>query len=357
VHSFPKHLALYCLACSSGLLIRSAVAGKPVTASLVSAAATKQASAYSKLPLNFEPNIGQTSRIVQFLAREDGYTLYLTPSRAVFSISALAAPKSDKFKRTATPALKDTVQLELPGANRDAQPIGLDELPGTSNYFIGNDPAQWHRNVPTYSRVRYRDVYPGVDLVYYGTKDGQLEHDFIVAPYADPAAVVLKVSSSGGIVRQVNGDVIIRTLAGDLTLRRPTVYQIIGGRRRTVSSGLAVVADQVRFRVGAYDRTRPLVIDPVIAYGTLLGGSVYDGVSDITVDDSGSAYVTGTTRSMDFPTTSGSYESDVPGPALTNQTYVTYVSKLNPTGTALEYSTFIGEASRTQEGAAITVDH
>lgn len=359
MYRFAARAALWSLILVlSSQLLFSANLRRSVGPQNVTAAAARNTAAYGKLPLSFEPNLGQTSSSVQFLAREAGYSVFLAPGGAVFSLHAAIPPqtrsKSDKLQAPSPGGAM--VEMDMVGANLDAKACGADPLPGKSNYFIGQDPNQWHRDVPTFARVRYSDVYRGVDLVYYGDREGRLEHDFIVAPGADPAVIRLRTPSSDGIIKDASGNVRIPTTAGDLVLQRPTVYQTIHGRRTLVAAEMAVSGNEIHFQVGAYDKTQPLVIDPVIAFATLLGGSVYDVVSDIAADESGSVYLTGLTQSMDFPTTPGSYESALPGPALSRQTYATFVTKLNPAGTALEYSTFIGQAATPQEGRAIAID-
>ncbi len=273
---------------------------------------------YGRLPLSFEANQGQIDSRVQFLSRGIGYALYLTPTEAVLSLRG-AVPSGDRDTETLRgmskpispekitprgrplPNGKATVlRMRLVGANPGPHVSGLEELPGKSNYFIGNDPTKWHTDVPTYAKVRYREVYPGVDLVYYGNQY-QLEHDFIVAPGADPKVIALRFHGADKVEVDAQGDLVLHIGEGELRLLKPSVYQEPDGARRSIPGGYELTGKhQVGFAVGAYDETKPLVIDPVLVYSTYLGGSAGDSATSIAVDSSGYAYVTGYTSSTNF---------------------------------------------------------
>ncbi|MGA3324750.1 MAG: SBBP repeat-containing protein [Terriglobia bacterium] len=366
---------------------------------------------YGKLPLAFEANAGQTDGRVKFLSRGRGYSLFLTGNEAVLTLQkasgvAPTGTRPDMVGRSAdadvAPAFRsaraglksgattsldkstpDNVQkttasvlrMRLVGANAGAAVTGADELPGKSNYFIGNDPNKWRTNVSNYAKVRYQGVYPGVDLVYYGNQGGQLEYDFVVAPGADPSVIALDVaaglsrhpsSKNGGakppLQIAADGDLVVKTDGGEIRFHKPVVYQ----EQFTVDSSQSTVQDvkrnttdnpkskiqnrkfleghyvlqadnQVGFKVASYDHTRPLVIDPVLSYATFLDGSGSDGLAGIAVDSFGNAYVAGSTNSSDFPTTTGAFETSNPGGGFV----AAYISKLDPTGTSLVYSTFL----------------
>jgi hypothetical protein len=228
--------------------------------------------------LRFEPNQGQTAGVVRFLARGNGYTLFLTDAEAVL---ALARPRADLHLRRpalsppasrAAPAGQSTpqplnaavVRLRLVGANRHPQVVGLDRLPGVSNYFIGNDPRRWRANVPSYARVAYRDMYPGVDQVYYGNQ-ARLEYDLVVAPGASPRIVRLALEGPGALRLDRQGNLVLGRRGAALRLDRPRVYQEERGHRRDIAGRYVVLGrSQVGFAVGAYDTRRPLVIDPSV---------------------------------------------------------------------------------------------
>jgi hypothetical protein len=258
------------------------------------------------------------------------------------------------------------VRLRLVGAKRNAAVTGSDELPGKADYFIGNNPKKWRTNVPTYGKVRYHNVYPGVDLDYYGNQGGQLEYDFIVAPGADPNAIALDVGAGlvpargrpQGLPLRIDadGDLVIGRQGGEIRFHKPEIYQPAESsslitRHSSLVDGRFVLdaRNRVHFALGAYDHTKPLVIDPVLSYSTYLGGSGGDFGSGIAVDSSGSAYVTGGTQSVDFPTSN-------PFQASNNSALGTgFVAKLNPSGSALVYSTYLGGGG-TNAGYAIAVD-
>jgi hypothetical protein len=309
---------------------------------------------YGKLPLSFEANQGQTDPSVQFLAHGQGYTFVLSPGEAALSLRA-AAPAS-------TGQRTSLIRLHLAGADAHAIPQNEDPQVTKSNYFIGNDPAKWHTNISNYGRVRYRSVYPGIDLVYYGNQR-QLEHDFIVAPHADPTAIQLAIAGTQTqrIDRQT-GDLVLTTPAGTLRLLKPVTYQesrkAEGQRTQIASSYRLLKGNKVGFSVGQYNHAMPLIIDPILVYSTFLGGSgstynggIYNGGTipgnpgdsgnGIAIDSDGNAYVAGSTSSLDFPVTSGAYQTENSAVKAGNGA-TAFVAKFNATGSALVYSTFLG---------------
>ncbi|HLB89170.1 MAG TPA: hypothetical protein VJK29_16055, partial [Terriglobales bacterium] len=223
--------------------------------------------AYSHLPLIFEPNQGQSDPRVRFLARGGGYGLFLTADEAVLELRHSAVSTQHSAHRVLL------IRMALDGAKKDATVVGADQLPGKSNYFVGNDPAKWHRNVPQFARVRYENIYPGIDLIYYG-KQGRLEYDFEVAPGADPKRVVLQFHGADKLKLDADGNLRLALSAGDVRLEAPRVYQKIGEERKPVAGRFALLGkDKVGFELGPYDRSRALVIDPVLTYLSYLGGS------------------------------------------------------------------------------------
>jgi hypothetical protein len=298
---------------------------------------------YGQLPLAFELNEGQAAGSARFLAHGSGYTLALTPSAALLALSS-GAPitAKDRVALPAQPHLAPqaavpptVVSMQWLGANPIPVVTGEQPLPGTVNYFIGNDPKQWHTNIPTYQQVRLHDVYPGVDLVYYGNA-GQLEYDFVVAPGASPAAIQLGFTGASGLGVDLLGNLSLTLPGGALQQDKPLAYQQINGTRQVVAGGYTLTSGQrIAFRLGAYDARLPLVIDPAYKFSTFLGGSDTDYGTGIAVDASGNAYVTGSTDSTNFPTVNALQASNAGG-------YDAFVSKFNAAGTALVYSTYLG---------------
>jgi hypothetical protein len=398
----------------------------PITNLLIQNPKPKIQNGYGRLPLSFEANHGQTDPQVRFLARGGGYTIFLTADEAVLTLrksqpgmSPLGKfglpgrlepfgpidPRAGRWPSLASdwkslwpsliPALSQlvpepnagkggvaagvesqppqVVRMRLVGGNANARVVGLDELPGRSNYFIGNDPKKWRTNVPSYARVKHEGVYPGVDLVYYGNQR-QLEYDFVAAPGGDPNQIKLSFAGADGMrVDGASGDLVLKAGDDELRFRKPVVYQppvaavssspsnpvaaVYDRRRRSESAATAeldgafVMAsnNQVAFRVAGYDPKRALVIDPVLSYSTYLGGSSTDAGEGIAVDATGDAYVTGFTSSTDFPTVN-------PLQATNNAINGTaFVAKLNAAGSALVYSTYLGGGSR-DLGFGIGVD-
>src|SRR2546425_9844516 len=280
------------------------------------------AETYGKLPLSFEANHGQTDRQVKFLSRGRGYILFLTSNETVLHIRKPAMPAAQHRIDTVAmgqevaedKAITTTVlRMRLVGANPAPDVSGLEELPGKTNYFIGNDPNQWRTNVPNYARVKYRNVYPGVDLLYYGNQR-QLEYDFTVRPGADANRIVLGVQGADRLEVDAQGDLVLHTAVGPIRQRKPVIYQEIDGDRKEIPGAYVLTGrHQVGFRVAAYDASQPLVIDPVLVYSTYLGGSGVDQGFGIAVDASGNAYVTGLTASTDFPTTPGAFQTTFRG--------------------------------------------
>ena len=306
---------------------------------------------YGKLPLQFEANRGQTDKDVHFLSRGPGYSLYLTAGEAVL---VLAKPNTDAKHYAKAPAKSVALRMSLVGAERKPVVSGLEEQPGKANYFIGKDPAKWRTNVPTYAKVHYQNVYPGIDLVYYGNQR-QLEYDFVVAPGADPKKIVLDFKGADKVEIDARGDLVLQAPGGDIRQHKPIIYQEIDGIRQEIAGGyVRKGANCVGFEVAAYDTTRLLVIDPlVLAYSTYLGGNGFDGAAGIAVDPDGNAYVTGFTTSTDFPTTLGVFDTAFHGPA--GSLSDAFVTKVNSTGSALVYSTYLG-GSNFDVGNRIAVD-
>ena len=277
--------------------------------------------------LSFEENKGQTDPRVQYLARGKGYTLFLTSTEAVLR----AGP--------------DVLRIKLAGANPASKALGAEPQVARSNYFIGDDPAEWRTDVANYGRVRFAEVYPGIDLVYYG-KDRQIEHDWMVKPGADPSKIRLKFAGVRRMYVDQSGDLVLETRSGQLRQKKPVAYQ---GNGKEIAGRYVIRAGfEAGFELGRYDFAKPLVIDPVLVYSSYLGGSLTDLGFAIAADAAGSAYVTGATNSIDFPVASALQgKNDHVYPSLA------FVTKISPDGSTLLYSTYLGGGA---EGHAIAVD-
>jgi beta-lactam-binding protein with PASTA domain len=337
----------------SGVIAASALASLaegPVSQPVDSPASKKAHAAqeYGRIPLSFEANQGQAEKTVKFLSNGSGYSLFLTDSSAVLALTkpevsnarpSNPAGKGVKAAPVRSAGKTDVVRMDLTGANRDLQVTGVDQLPGTANYFIGNDPAKWQSGVPTFARVRYASVYPGVDLVYYGNQR-QLEYDFVVAAGASPKPIRLEFEGAKKLDLTADGDLTVSAANGEIAFRKPVVYQVNDGVRQPVDGQFALLKkNSIGFTLGRYDHSKPLVIDPILSYSTYLGGSLADAVYGIAADSSGNAYVVGTTFSTNFPVTTGAFQSANSEPATFQ---CAFVSKLDSTGTALVYSTYLG---------------
>jgi hypothetical protein len=298
--------------------------------------------------LSFEANQGQTDAQVRFLSRGAGYALFLTPTEAAFSLRKPAASATGSaVDRQASAA--DVLHTHLVGANAAPEVVGLDEQAGKSNYFLGNDPTQWRTNIVHYGKVAYRDVYRGIDLVYYGNQQ-QLEYDFVVQPGADPNVITLAFDGAQDLTLDAQGNLVIHMAGGDVMEHAPVIYQASPDGRQAIAGHYVLQRNhRVGFVVTVYDNSRPLIIDPVLAYATYLGGSDWDEGYGIAVDGAGNAYVTGETSSSNFPTAPGAFQGTYGGDTDA------FVAKLNPSGTALVYSSYLG-GSREDDGYGIAVD-
>jgi hypothetical protein len=314
---------------------------------------------YGKLPLAFEANKGQTDGQVKFLSLTGGYTLFLTGDEAVLALSGTNINKAKMTDaahsfRPGMAATKAgaTLRMKLRNANPAAKVTGMDELAGTSNYFIGKNPAKWRTNVPTYAKVKFEGIYSGIDLVYYGNQR-QLEYDFIVAPGADPRRIQFDVRGAKRIRQDAQGDLVLRLAEGEIRWHKPVVYQEKDGSKQLIAARYAITErNRVGFELAKYDASRPIYIDPLI-YSTYLGGSSSDGGSGIAIDSAGNVYVTGTTTSTNFPTMNP-LQPTCGGGCASNEGDA-FVSKLNVSGSALVYSTYLGGSS-TDYGNGIAVD-
>ncbi len=317
----------------------------PVEASRADAKAQSAALAgYGKLPLSFEPNHGQSDSQVRFLSRGAGYTLFLTSEGATLSLRERAAANRQSAEANSV------LRMRLLGARPVTAISGVDELPGKVNYFRGNDPNKWAANIPTFAKVVYREVFDGVDLIYYGNQ-GRLEYDFIVAPGAESNAIQLAFTGARGMhVDNPSGDLVLKMGQGteDVRFQKPVAYQEEANGRHLITVNFVVDSQhRVRFQLGPYDHNQTLLIDPTVTYSTYLGGTSNDYGTGIAVDSAGSAYVAGYTNSANFPTTAGGLQTTC-GDGCSGTTTDAFITKLDPTGSSLVYSTYLGGSANDQ---------
>jgi hypothetical protein len=303
---------------------------------------------YNKLPMIFEVNQGQVDKQIRFLSRGNGYTIFLAPNETILALRKPVDPEDHggmslvpvyTSKKQSMAIEQAILHMKLVGSNSSAEIVGMDELPGKVNYFIGKDSTKWRADIPTYARVKYHNVYPGVDLVYYGNQRN-VEYDFIVAPGVDPDLIGIELEGVEKLEIDAQGDLILYISNEQIRMRKPLIHQEIEGCRKEIAGGYVIKDEhKVGFRVAAFDATRPLIIDPVLSYSTYLGGTGFDQGLGITVDTSGNFYLTGFTTSNNFPITGGAFQTGYGGADDA------FVTKINASGSALVYSTYIGGSS------------
>jgi uncharacterized repeat protein (TIGR01451 family) len=283
-----------------------------------------------KLPLIFEPNQGQADPDVKFLARGAGYSLFLDPTSAALAFQT--APVSHSGSN------EHLVRMKLVGANPAAATAGTDPLPGKSNYLIGNDPHQWHSGVPQFAAVHYTNVYPGIDLVFYGNQ-GRLEYDFRVAPGANPAQAELQFEGARKLKLSGGNLILTGKNEGGLRLQAPHLYQRDGDRRTPVAGRFVLRADdRVGFEIGPYDRSRELVIDPDLDFSTYFGGNGTESSPSVAVNGDGFIYLAGSTTSQ-----STSFPVGTLLPTQIGTDPNIFVAKISPAQpSSVVYLTFIG---------------
>lgn len=298
------------------------------------------------LPLRFEPNAGQFGTGTSFVARPRGYRFALSRDGAAFRLIPPGRGRRG-------------VDFRFHGAAA-TQPVGVRRLPGVTNYLLGDDPAGWHTGVPGFGSVRAPRIYPGIDAVFRENDERELEFDFVVEPGSDPGAISIEVSGGNGVRIDEAGSLVVPVPGGAVRFKAPHLYQGDGPARRTVEGAFVQLGPtRVGFRVGPYDRTRPLVIDPVLVYSTYLGGSVDEVGSGVAVGHGG-IYVVGTTASGDFPTRNalmGEYQGDHNSDLIPilgdppDDVFIgdAFVTKFTPDGSELVFSTYLGGGG--QDGA------
>jgi hypothetical protein len=319
----PIVVALFC-SCTTTLPLLAQAPSSTTTA--VKAATSVR---WDAIPLSFEPDTGRESPEARYLARGSSFTLYLADSEILLS-------GHDQVP----------LRMKFVGANLAPLILGENQQASSSNYFVGNDPSKWRTSVPNYARTRYQGVYPGIDLVYYG-HDGNLEYDWIVSPGADPRRIRLHFDSADRVRIDNQGELVIELGQTEYRHRKPVVYQEVAGQRTEIAGTWQLHGKDAAFRIGAYDRARPLIIDPVLYYSTYLGGSNSDYAYAIAADGVGNTYVTGGTGSATFPTKN-------PLQSVLRGSVDVFVTKFNANGAKL-YSTYLGSGG-VDEGRGIAVN-
>jgi hypothetical protein len=301
------------------------------------------------LPMRFEPNVGQAPPQMEYVARGSGYTVGIGERELVLSLRHDTSPRIGTKSAGARtlPVSLPPAQLRFRLVHAAARPQLRAERQqkSVSNYFIGNDPSAWHRNVANYAAVRYERIYPGIDWVLYGNPQ-QLEYDFVVAPRADPRWIVLGIQGADALTLDDNGDLMVNVQGVTLRQLKPVIYQAAAdGTRHQIDGHYVLTRRHVTFALGDYDRTRELIIDPTFVYSTYLGGSGFDAAAAIAADGEGNAYVVGSTGSTDFPT-----QMPLQGSSLESGFLTAFIAKFNAAGTALVYSTYFGGSGNHREG-------
>ncbi|SDS85773.1 Beta-propeller repeat-containing protein [Paenibacillaceae bacterium GAS479] len=306
--------------------------------------------------LVFEQNIGQTYPEAAYMLRDFDSTIFFTPGYMAMTFSRRIGPqnKDASLQNRMPKALLGKreswgLRMHFAGAQPDVQPEGLDRQTAVTHYYQGNDPSKWITDVPTFGKVTYAGIYPGIDLVFY-KKDGLLEFDFVVSAGADATNIVLEFEGADRIELEEEGHLLAVTNGSPVRLQLPFIYQDSEEGRKKVRGGYVKLSDtRIAIEVQEeYDRSSPLIIDPVLAYSTYLGGNGESSATGIALDASGNAYITGRTTSTNFPT-------QMPFQPSRSGIEDAFVTKLDASGSALVYSTYLG-GSGDDQGAAIAVD-
>jgi RHS repeat-associated protein len=299
---------------------------------------------FGRIPLAFEPNVGQTDSSVSYLSHGPGFSFFMSGASAV-----IALPLTGQEAQNGPG--QDVLKLDFVGGNSSATVTGEGQLPSTSNYFMGSDPSGWQQYVPNYSELVVHNIYPGIDLTFSGTNSRTLEYSFIVHPGGDPSAIQLNWEGVTGLATDEQGNLDLSTADGTIVENAPSVYQAgSGGVQQAVTVSTALNDNgTVGFSVGSYDTTKDLVIDPVLAFGSYIGGSGNDYAYGVAVDTSGDTIITGSTTSTNYPTTTGVMQGANAGGSDV------FVTKLDEAGTGVVYSTYVGGTAN-DTGYAVAVD-
>jgi len=316
---------------------------------------------YAKLPLRFEANKGQVDSKVKYISRANGYNLFLAPDEVVLVNNKPITQKKESSIKTTESSIfssdeNTALRMSFVGGTPQPQIIGFDKQLGKSNYFIGNDPAKWQNNVSNYGKVKYKNVYPNIDVIFYGNQQ-QIEYDFLVAPGADSSQITLNFEGAQKLSLNENGDLLIETKAGEVRQHKPKIFQEVNGIQKFIDGQYFLKGEfQIGFKIDFYDSSKPLIIDPVLSYSSYIGGGLQDTSLGITIDKDGYAYILGNTNSTNFPL------ANALQPTLAGS-YDIYITKLDKKGSNVIYSTYLGGSksdacgcSIATSGGDITVD-
>ncbi len=305
---------------------------------------------YNNLPIYFVKNQGQTNPEVKYFSRSVNPDIFLISNGMIISLhSNRKMKRSEEKSKLKEQRESYAIKMDLENSNRLPEIEGIDRLPGKVSYFKGSDPQKWQQNIPIYSKVKYTGIYPGIDMVFYG-KQKELEYDFILSPGASCENITMAFEGIDKADLDEDGNALLHFGEEEISLHYPKAYQDIDDKRQEVLCRYKIKDEcKVQFEVGSYERNAPLIIDPELSYSTYLGGSDFDFGNGIAIDEDDNAYITGTTNSLNFPTTIGAYQTENAGE---NDVFIT---KLNSLGNALIYSTYLG-GSLNDEGNGIYVD-
>jgi hypothetical protein len=341
-----KGRALFMLAsfAAGGVLLLRQDASRNTSLQSAQPSAAEMRASFARLPISFEPNQGQTDAQVRFLAHGTGYGLYFLPAEAVLKLPGSRQSGSGGIE----------LRMQLARANRQAEISGADRLPGYSNYLIGNDPSRWHRHVPHFARVQYREIYPHIALSFYG-KQNRVEYDFEVAPGGDPRQIELQFKDGVKLSPAGKGDLVVAVSGRELRLEAPHVYQQLSSGVRSIPTSFVFRDRRVGFEVGPYDHSRTLVIDPVIVFSTYLGGAGDESCTVLTsassgfvphcpavaVDSASNIYVAGATNTPAASLFGGVTPNATNSKGASENVFVARIG-LSSSGAVLNFVTYIG---------------
>ena len=340
MHLHGRFLGLLILALLCSYPLFNLITRNTTDIAAIPAEANRQQHVLNALTMGFEKNLGQTDLDVAYITRAPGYTLFLASDQATIRLHS-SAENTDQTQQ-------NTIQMRFVGATENIELEGLKKLPGRINYLHGTD--NWQKNIPRYQQILASNVYPGIDVVYYGSQNQQLEYDLRVAPGADPKQIKIAYQGADSLAVDKAGNLLINLSGGQLRQLKPVIYQIVNDQRQPVE-GRYLKTDNhtIAIEVATYDQHLALIIDPVLEYASYLGGSKDDSGLAIAVDDQGAIYIAGSTQSLNFPVAQP-LETDQQGKGDI------FVAKLTPQGDALEYATYIGGSKLDQANAMVLDD-